>query len=297
MAQFPFGHFPVFAALVIASFSCVRLTAAEPAEIESAQKLFAQNHWPEAKAAFEKLAAAEPQNAELQFWLGKTALSANAIEAAVAALEKATALDPKQARYFHQLGDVYGTAAQKASLFDKMDYAKKCIAAYDRAVALDPENVEYRKSRYEFYRSAPAMVGGGAGKAAAEIAEIEKRDPVQGSGLRADLLLKNQKVDEAFALLDALRAKHPQSKVAGYLYGRLTAMTGEHLDEGESALRNYFTYEPTTSEPPLWAAHWRLAQVLERKENTVEARAEYEKTLELNPSFERARTALKKLPK
>lgn len=272
------------------------LSAAEPDSIDNAKRLFQQRRLPEARALIEKLVAAEPGNAELHYWRGLVAISQSQPDTAISALEKATALDAKTPAYFHQLGDAYGLAAQKASMFSKLGFAKKCIAAYDRAVSLAPDNVEYRKSRYEFYRAAPSMAGGGMDKAVAEIAEIEKRDPVQGAGLRADLKLKENKPDEAFAILDGLREKFPDSKVLRFQLGRLVAMTGHRLDEGETALKDYLAHAPRPGEPPLWAAHWRLAQIYERKSAHADARRHYEETLKLNPSFARARDALQKLP-
>ncbi|MFT3869415.1 MAG: tetratricopeptide repeat protein [Nibricoccus sp.] len=269
--------------------------AYDPAALDNGKQLFQKRQLTEAKALFEKLAVAEPNDAELNYWLGLTALNLKDHEAAVRYLEKATAGDANQPRYFHQLGDAYGVSAQKASIFSQMGLAKKCLAAYDRAVALAPDNVEYRKSRYEFYRAAPSIVGGGMDKAVAEIAEIEKRDPVQGAGLRTDIKLKEKKPDEAFAILDDLRKKFPSNQVVLYQYGRLAAMTDLHLDEGENALKEYVAYTPKSGEPPLWAAHWRLAQILEKKGVNAEACSHYEETLRLNPAFDRAREALKRL--
>lgn len=271
-------------------------SAFDQAQLDNGKELFKKHQLTEAKAAFEKLAASEPNNAELNYWLGLTAISLNDLDSAVHYLEKATSCDANQARYHHELGDTYGVLAQKASMFSKMGYAKKCIAAYDRAVALEPDYVEYRKSRYEYYRAAPAIVGGGMDKALAELAEIEKRDPVQGAGLRADIKQKEGKTAEAFAILVALHEKFPDNKVLRFQFGRLVAMTGEQLDEGETALKDYLTYTPKPSEPPLWAAHWRLAQIFEKKNGVAEARSQYEETLKLNPSFDRAREALKRLP-
>lgn len=269
--------------------------AYDQAELNNGKQLFQKRQLTEAKALFEKLAAAEPNSAEVNYWLGLTALSMKDHESAVRFFEKAASNDPSQARYHHELGDAYGILAQKASMFSKMGFAKKCIAAYDKAVALEPDNIEYRKSRYEFYRAAPSMVGGGMDKAMAEIAEIEKRDPIQGAGLRTDIKLKEKKPDEAFAILDDLSKKFPDNQVLHYQFGRLAAMTDLHLDEGEAALKEYVTYTPKPGEPPLWAAHWRLAQILEKRGANAEACVQYEETLRLNPAFDRAREALKRL--
>lgn len=280
---------------VIYFATAVAVFAFDQAQLDAGKQLFQKRQLTEAKVLFEKLAAAEPSNAELNYWLGLTAINLKDHESAVRYLEKATTGDPSQPRYFHQLGDAYGIAAQKASIFSQMGFAKKCIAAYDRAVALAPDNVEYRKSRYEFYRAAPSIVGGGMDKAVAEIAEIEKRDPIQGAGLRTDIKLKEKKPEEAFAILDDLRKKFPDSRVVRYQLGRLAAMTDLRLDEGEIALKDYLAYTPKAGEPPLWAAHWRLAQILEKKGANAEASVQYEETLRLNPAFDRAREALKRL--
>lgn len=271
------------------------LAAADPARLENAIQLFRDEKLVEAKTAFEKLVAAEPDNAEANYWLGRTAVAIKDPEGAVHYLEKAVALDATRARYFHFLGDAYGLSIPKAGLFAKLDLAQKCIAAYDRAVALDPEDVSARRSRYEYFLQAPPMAGGGHDKAAAEAAEIEKRDPVLGASLRADLCAKENRVDEAFSIQTDLLHHHPDSKIAQFYFGRLVAMNARQLDEGEAALKSYLSYTPTEDEPPLWSAHWRLAQILEAKGNSTAARIEYEQTLKLNPAWDRARAALKRL--
>jgi predicted Zn-dependent protease len=271
------------------------LTAADPARLTSAIQLFRNEKLVEAKAAFEKLVEAEPDNAEANFWLGRTAVDLNAPEQAVQYFEKAVALDATCARYFHFLGDAYGLSVPKAGLFSKLDLAHKCLAAYDKAVALAPDDVAARRSRYEYYMQAPELAGGGHEKAATEAAEIEKRDPVLGASLRADLRAKENKVDEAFSISTDLLHHQPDNKIAQFYFGRLVAMHGRELDKGELALKSYLSYTPTEDEPPLWSAHWRLAQILEAKGDVAAARLAYEETLKLNPAWERARAALKRL--
>lgn len=269
--------------------------ALDQARFDKAKRFFQKRQLTEAKDIIDQLIATEPKNPELHYWAGLIALGQNQPDTAITALEKATTLDATKPPYFHQLGDAYGLAAQKASMFSKLGLAKKCITAYDRAVALAPDMIEYRKSRYEYYRAAPSMAGGGMDKALAELTVIDKLDPIQGAGLRADLKLKEKKPEEAFALLTALREKFPDNKVLHYQLGRLSAMTDLHLDEGEAALKDYIAYTPKAGEPALWAAHWRLAQILEKRNAIAEACAQYEETLKLNPSFSRARDALKRL--
>lgn len=287
----------VLAGLLPGSFRAQ--AAAAPADITplvAARKLFETEKYPEARAAFARLAASEPANAEIAFYLGWTALRQNENEEAIRLLEQATKLDATKAPYFHVLGDAYKTAIQRASIFSKGGWAKKCLAAYNRATAIDPNNLDVRRARCDFFRYAPAIAGGGMDKAYAEAAEIQKRDPLQGLSIFSDLYVKEKKYAEAFAMLDDWIRQHPESKPALYQLGRLAATTGQQLDRGETALRDYLKYTPVGKEPTLSSAHWRLGQLFEKRGDKSAARAEYEAALKLNPDFTNAQEALKKLP-
>jgi tetratricopeptide (TPR) repeat protein len=250
---------------------------------------------PEAQAAFAKIALAEPANGEAAFYLGRLALRRGDHEQAVLWLEKATKLVPDKSAYFRELGDAYGLSAQKAGVFSKFGFAKKCLAAYDRAVALDPANLDARASRIEYYRQAPGIVGGGMDKAYAEAAEIRRRDAMRGATILGNLYVAEKKYAEAFALLDELIAQNPANKVMLYQVGRLAAISGLQLERGEAALKEYFQHTPAPNEPPLYNAHWRLGTLYERKGDKAAARAEYQTALQLRPDYTAAQNALKKL--
>jgi len=268
---------------------------ADATPLVAARKLFEAEKYPEARAAFKKIAAAEPANAEIIFYLGWTALRQNENEEAIKLLEQATTLDATKSHYFHVLGDAYNMAIQRASIFSKGGWAKKCLAAYDRGVAIDPNNLEVRRARCEFFCFAPAIAGGGMAKAYAEAAEIRKRDPLQGLSVFSDLYVHEKKYDEAFAMVDDWIRQHPESKPAIYHLGRLAAITGRQLDRGETALRDYLKYTPVGKEPSLSSAHWRLGMLFEKKGDKPAARAEYEAALKLDPGFTAAQESLKEL--
>ena len=261
--------------------------------LATAKKLFDGGQYAEARAAFEKIAAAEPQNAEVVFYLGWTTFRLNQPEESVKLLEKATALDGTKSLYFHVLGDGYGVLTQRASIFGKVGWAKKCLAAYDKAIALDPGNLDARAARLGYYWHAPAIVG--MDKARAEAEEIRKRDPVRGAQALADLYVSEKQYTEAFAVIDRLVAQHPDNKPAQYQLGRLAAITGQQLDRGATALEAYLRYSPQGREPGLAAAHWRLGMIYAQKGDPTAARAEYEPALKLDPGFAVAREALQKL--
>jgi tetratricopeptide (TPR) repeat protein len=249
-----------------------------------AEELYNARRYAEARPAFEQVIAAEPSDASAAYYLGDLALMRDDPEEAVKWLEKATALAPKSSQYFHALGDAYGLSAQRAGIFSKLGLARKCQTAYEHAVALAPDDIENRYALFNYYRQAPAIAGGGSDKARAEAAEIQKRDHLRGTLALVELDVSEHKFDEAFAELDEVRRRHPDSRVADYQFGRASAMCGQRLDQGAAALRKYLATTPDEDQPPLWAAHWRLGQILEKRGDTPGARAEYAIALKLNPT-------------
>jgi tetratricopeptide (TPR) repeat protein len=270
-----------------------RLHAATLAE---AQELYRAKRYAEARTAYAQVAAADPDNAEAAYHLGQLALMRNEQEEAVKWLEKATALAPRSSPYFRALGDAYGLSAQKAGLFSKLGFARKCLAAYEQGVALDPQSVNARYALFNFYRSAPAIIGGGVDKARTQAQEIQKLDVVRGTLALAELSVADKKYEKAFEALENLRRSHPEALDAVYQIGRVTALSGLRLDEGAASLKEYLTHTPDDNQPPLWAAHWRLGQIFEKKGDPAAARAEYEVALKLNPTQPQLIEAMKRLP-
>jgi tetratricopeptide (TPR) repeat protein len=275
--------------------ACAAEAASVAAPLAAARKLFEAGRYPEARAALTAVTTAEPRNAEAFLYLGWTTLRLNAPDEAAKFLETATALDGTRSLYFHVLGDAYGEILQRASLFAKPGWARKCLAAYDRAVALDPDDVDVREARMSYYRHAPAIAGGGMDKARAEAAEIRQRDAVRGAQAFADLCVAEKKYADAFAVIDELIARNPDSKPAQYQLGRLAAITGQQLERGAAALQEYLQHTPTGRDPALCAAHWRLGMIAAKKGDKDAARREYETALQLNPDFPVVRDALRQL--
>lgn len=272
--------------------------AADPAALDVARKLFDTPGKPaEARAAFEKIAAADPKNAEALRALAELALRRDDAEKAIAYAEKAVALAPDNDTYQTTLGDAYGRAAQKASIFSQPGLAKKCLAAYLRAAELAPNNVRRHLNLFEFYRQAPSFAGGGTEKALAEAAVIKKLDPLQGSVAFATLYVADQKYALALAEFDEVLKTNPDDLAALYQVGKLAAVSGQFLDRGLASLRRGLALPPPASPnaPGRPAVHYRIGQILELKKDLAGARAAYKAALELDPKFTPAAESLKKL--
>jgi tetratricopeptide (TPR) repeat protein len=278
-----------FLLLVAASF------AAEPGFRDQVTDLFKHRQWAEAQSVLEKIVAAEPDNAEAYYYLAQAQINRNDHEHAVLSMEKATTLAPANSEYFRLLGDTYGISAQKAGIFSKFGWARKCKAAYDKAVELDPKNVTARMSVLEYCRQAPGIVGGGMDEAYAQAAEIRKLDPSRGQQAFVLLYSSEKKYPEAFHLLDETLKETPDDYNALYQFGRLAADSGLNLDRGLAALRHCLELKRPPNSPGRAPTQWRIGNILEKQGDKAGARAAYETALKADPKFPQAIEALRKL--
>lgn len=284
---------PLLPLLLLAA--AVAPAAVSPEKIEDIRRLLREHRLAEAEAASNALVAANRAEAPAYAVLGSVDIAKGDADAAVAAAEKAAELAPANSDYQRQLGDTYGFAAQKAGLFSKMGWARKCRIAYERAIELDPANLDARSSLMMFCQQAPAMAGGGLEKAYAQAAAIRKLDAGRGHVAYATLAAGEKKFAEAFAELEEALKTAPDSYPALFQFGRLTALSGERVDRGMEALRKCLTLPPPPGSPGHEAAHWRLGNLWEKKGDKQAARAAYQAALAINPDFPQAIDSLKKL--
>jgi tetratricopeptide (TPR) repeat protein len=208
----------------------------------------------------------------------------------------------------------------------KMALAPDLRDAFERAVKLDPSLVEARTALIEFYLQAPAAIGGGVDKAKAQVAAIAKYDRARSLFAQARIAQHEKKpaqaikaYEEAYALKpndpqtrialavgyqevkrwpDAYAtikrwiADEPKSNNAHYQLGRLAAVSGQYLADGEAALRKYLAMPRGKDDPELKNARYRLGQVLAHAGRRDEARAELQTALKLDPKFKEAKDAL-----
>ena len=274
------------------------LAAVDPTALDAARVLYNQRgQSAEAQKAFEALAATDPKNADVNFFLGQLANRRNDPAKALTYFQAAVAAAPTEARHHHGLGDAYGRSAQKAGILSQLGLAKKCVAAYERAVALEPTNLDFRASLFEFYRRAPGIAGGGLDKATAQAEAITKIDAQRGRFAFATLYVGEKKYAEALAQFDEALKTNPDDYTCLYQIGRLAAVTGQYLDRGLTCLRRCLELPipDSLNTPGHAAAHWSIGTILEAKKDLPAARAAYEAAVKLDPQFTPAAAALKKL--
>lgn len=262
---------------------------------EAAWGLYKQKHYPEARAAYEKIVADNPRDAEAHYYLGVLANKRSDPDEAIRQLEQATALAPTNSDYFADLGEAYSKAIDKAGLLAQMGLARKCQAALEKSVQLNPDNLAARNGLVSFYRQAPTFAGGGISKAYEQAEEIRKRNPLMGATVLGQLYISEKKYEQAFAVFEDMLKSAPDNYLALYSIGRTAAQTGTRLERGEQALRRCLELTPGKGEPSHAAVHWRLGNLAEKRGDNAGARSAYQAALQDDPAFTQAAESLAKL--
>jgi tetratricopeptide (TPR) repeat protein len=272
-----------------------------------------------------KDASAEAKTA---FDRGRAAHNAGKTDEAVSAFEQAVAFDPTSSLYHLWLGHAYSRQLSSAGFLRKPFIARRSGEAYNVAVKLDPSSIEAAEARLDFFLGAPAIVGGGIDKARAEAARIAALDAYRGAMAEARIaehekewpkaerlyrsliaeypersaavdalvtILQNaERFGEAFSIVDDRLARLPDEASSLYNLGRLSAVSGQHLARGESAMRRFLTLTGADAVRQS-NAHYRLGMIKEKTGDVQAAAVEYRAAVDLYPRHEPAATALKRI--
>lgn len=114
----------------------------------------------------------------------------------IAYFERAAAAEPENARYQHWLGRP-GCRAETANPFSAPGYASKARQFFERSVALNPRNQEAVNDLFSYYLEAPGFLGGGIDKAAALTERIKSNDPAEYHYAQAQIAERRKQYDQA----------------------------------------------------------------------------------------------------
>ena len=243
--------------------------------------------------------------------------------------EKASRAEPNEPVYHFWFGRASGEQAQRANPLRQPGLAKRTKGEFERAVALDSTYVPAREGLLRYYLAAPGFLGGSIDNARRQAAEIVKLSPYRGGIALANVAvqakdtvglisahegLMSQFPDSAtpylvliqvqqarkqwsqvWSMVDRFEKARPDLPLVRYVIGRTAAETGDQLDRGESALRQYLQNTPKPNEPSLAATHWRLGMIAEKRGNTAAARQEYQTAATMDPNLKQAKEALSRL--
>jgi tetratricopeptide (TPR) repeat protein len=233
---------------------------------------YQSGNYANAAKSFESVSEKSREYAEARYYLGRIAYDEKEYDDATDFFIDATEVNPQSGDYFAWLGDTYAAIGTNGNLFTKMSVGPKALKSWEQAAALDPKNIKVRVSLVDSYMMAPAMMGGGEDKAKAT-------------------------ATEAIALLGESLKKSPDNYLHHYWYGKMAAITGLRLEEGEVSLRKYLTHTPAKDEPSLAGANMRLGQIKEKQGNLPEAKKYYQAALKLDSNLGGAQKGLERVSK
>jgi tetratricopeptide (TPR) repeat protein len=275
-------------------------------------------------------AAAETNDAQALYKLGREAVTRGEPEKAVEYFEKLTALKPNNAEYHYQLATAYVQAGMRAGMFGGMSMAKSMKVELEKAIALDPNLIPARYALLEFHVSAPALVGGNEASALEQANAIRKRDAIDGHRAFARIQTAANKPDLARKEYVDMVKEQPASARAHYYYGlylmlteknykaatdelegavkldpaympayfqigHAAALAASNLPRGEETLKKYLAHQPKDDEPSAARAYYWLGGIYEKQGKKAEAKSTYATSLKLNPNQKDVEAAMKRV--
>jgi tetratricopeptide (TPR) repeat protein len=316
---------PVAIAAFIGAGISVSASAQATGAFESGRVQYAAGQFADAVKTLTPIGAANGRAALL---LCRMAYSTRKTNDAIKWGETAVKLLPDSSNAHLCLGQSYVQQLTGAAFFKQPFIAGKARGRLDRSVELDSSNFDAREARATYYMHAPAIGGGGMGKARAEADVARKLDPYRGGLLRGDIeqhdkqfaaagdefhaltraypdsvapfnrlvnMFQNTaRFAEAFNAIDARLARLPNETAARYQFAKTAAMSGDRLEQGESMIRGYIA-DGNFAAASEAHAHNRLGMILEKRKDLAGALQEYEQAVKLDVRLEDAKSSVKRL--
>lgn len=130
--------------------------------------------------------------AEAQNLICRVRLTLEQWESAAKACQLAVQLDGANSNYHLWLGRALGEEADRATFVTAYLLGKRVLGEFQGAVQLDPRNAAALSDLGQFYREAPAVVGGGLDKAEGIAAELDKISPARAYELRGNIAVSRK---------------------------------------------------------------------------------------------------------
>lgn len=233
-----------------------RKTPSEQGSTLLAMSEFGLGRYREASARLASLAAANPDNTELGYWLAKCYLWSGQYKAATDLVHSIIERHPDSAAVHMLLGEAY----------DADDRTPEAIAEYQAAVQADPnEPTAHFGLGYLFWKVKHYD------DAEAQFREQLRKVPDDPKALAflADVLLRNGRADEAEADLKRAIAGDKHLVIAHVDLGTIYA------DKKNAAAAIEQLREAVTEDPKRYDAHYKLARLYRELGRTQQADAEF----------------------
>ena len=292
----------------------------------AAQSLLSEGRVDVAIADLHQHLRAQPDDAQAYQLLCRAHYSLQQWDKAIAAAQRAVALEPDNSDYHLWLGRSYGEKAEHSSWLTAISLARKVRSEFETAVQLNSRNVAAQSDLAEFYMEAPAFLGGGKDKAQAQAQRLSTMDPGAAHWVQAGLAERDHNwalaENEYHAAISSSgnQAQYWLSLASFYRRrGRLDDMedavnrastaeinksevwvdaaeilfrAGRNFPGAIQFLRHYLDSNNTSADAPPFQAHYLLGSILEKQGDKQAAADEYRAALALARDFSLAQHAL-----
>jgi tetratricopeptide (TPR) repeat protein len=297
-----------------------------------ARELYDAGRYQDAEQAFATAAKKAPQEASLEYWIGRCFYELRDFNHAAKSLERAVDLDPGNSDYHDWLGRAYGRKAEHSNPFSAFSLARKTHHEFATAVRLDKTNLAAQRDLIRYLLNAPGIAGGGDDHALQQIAALSLVNGVEADLARAEYFQSRKRFDLAgeqyekvlqadpprigvylevadfYAdrgdaqrmqkAIDAAARAAPSDPRLDFYRGAALVLAKANPQEAERYLRTYLRTVPDNSEVPsyAWAHEW-LGRLYEGQQRIEDAVQEYRAAVTLDPQNKAFREALKQVQK
>ena len=156
------------------------LTVLSQSRFDSAEALFKQKNYSQAKPIFQEFLKSNPNHLKTLEYLGDIYGHERQWDEAMTYYERLIKLRPAVANYHYKFGGVCGMIAKESNKFKALGMLGEIRSSFEKAIALDPKHVDARWALIELYLQLPAIVGGSESKAKLYADQLLKISPVDG---------------------------------------------------------------------------------------------------------------------
>lgn len=280
-----------FFGLLLFSFSAFSL------EVEQLNSWFEQAQYRKIVSAMEQQPSLQ-QNPDSAAFYVQAMFNLRQREEANTLLNQLITAHPLHSELLYLAGINKIVLASGGNIFNARQRTSDGLQLMMQAVTIDPHNYPAQHALISFYQTAPATAGGSKELAAEQATILAALNPLQGALARIQILILEERLSEAVALIDkhltatptqpdllAVKAsilarqdaylvaqqiysktaehsiKPSQRYSALYHVGRLAVLTNNNVLEGITALSEYIGYYNNTDQSRLNWAKLRLVQL------------------------------------
>lgn len=228
---------------ILSLFVLVGVAFASAGELEDLRSAVEDSDWATAKALGETLVGADSENGEAFYLLGKALGGLKENEAAVAAFKSANKLVPDNADYLADYGYALIMRGQEMNMFQAGPTFMRAMDQYKAAVKIDPDHLGAHIGLARYYMNAPAIGGGSMKKAKGHATEIARINPYRGHLESAMIAQKEDRNEDAEADFLAALAMKSDEAWVHFELGKLQQM-GNRLEEAKASYEKALELDP-----------------------------------------------------